>query len=128
MAHVKPGGKEEITWTFTQPGTFMYGCLVPGHWDAGMKGSIVVAASHHGGAATAPSAMTEGEVRKVDREAKKITLKHQKIKNLDMPPMTMVFLVKDPAMLERVKQGDKVRFTAEKAGGAITITSIEAAK
>jgi uncharacterized cupredoxin-like copper-binding protein len=44
MAHVRPGGRDEITWTFTQPGTFMYGCLIPGHWDAGMKGSIVVAA------------------------------------------------------------------------------------
>jgi uncharacterized cupredoxin-like copper-binding protein len=43
MAHVQPGGKEEITWTFTEPGTFMYGCLIAGHWEAGMKGSIVVA-------------------------------------------------------------------------------------
>jgi uncharacterized cupredoxin-like copper-binding protein len=42
MAHVKPGGKETIAWTFTNPGTFMYGCLVPGHWEAGMKGRIVV--------------------------------------------------------------------------------------
>ena len=44
MAHVKPGGREEIAWTFSKPGTFMYGCLIPGHWDAGMKGAIVVAA------------------------------------------------------------------------------------
>ncbi len=44
MAHVKPGGKETIAWTFTNPGTFMYGCLVPGHWEAGMKGKIVVTA------------------------------------------------------------------------------------
>ena len=42
MAHVAPGKKEEIVWTFTRPGTFMYGCLIPGHWEAGMKGSIVV--------------------------------------------------------------------------------------
>jgi uncharacterized cupredoxin-like copper-binding protein len=45
MAHVKPGGKQEIAWTFTKPGTFMYGCLIPGHWEAGMKGTIVVAAN-----------------------------------------------------------------------------------
>ena len=45
MAHVEPGGRQEITWTFTKPGTFMYGCLVPGHWEAGMKGSILVAAN-----------------------------------------------------------------------------------
>lgn len=43
MAHVKPGTTQEITWTFTNPGTFRYGCLEPGHWEAGMKGSIVVA-------------------------------------------------------------------------------------
>lgn len=43
MAHVSPGKKEEITWIFDKPGTFMYGCLIPGHWEAGMKGTIVVA-------------------------------------------------------------------------------------
>jgi uncharacterized cupredoxin-like copper-binding protein len=42
MAHVKPGGRESIAWTFDRPGTFMYGCLIPGHWEAGMKGRIVV--------------------------------------------------------------------------------------
>jgi Cu/Ag efflux protein CusF len=86
------------------------------------------ATSHQASAAVASAATTEGEVRKVDLDAKKITLKHGEIKNLDMPPMTMVFLVKDPAMLQRVKQGDRVRFTAEKVGGAITLTSIEPAK
>ena len=45
MAHVKPGGKQEIAWTFSKPGTFMYGCLIPGHWEAGMQGTIVVAAN-----------------------------------------------------------------------------------
>lgn len=44
MAHVKPGTTEEMTWTFSKPGTFHYGCLEPGHWEAGMRGSIVVAA------------------------------------------------------------------------------------
>ena len=44
MAHVKPGGKEEIAWTFTKPGTYMYGCLIPGHFEAGMKGAIKVVA------------------------------------------------------------------------------------
>ena len=45
MAHVKPGSKEEITWTFNRAGTFHYGCLVPGHWEAGMKGRVTVAAN-----------------------------------------------------------------------------------
>ena len=75
-----------------------------------------------------PASMTEGEVRKIDKEAKKITLKHGDIKNLDMPGMTMVFQVKDAALLDKVKAGDKVMFTAEKADGAIVVTAIEAAK
>ena len=75
-----------------------------------------------------PASMTEGEVRKIDKEAKKITLRHGDIKNLDMPGMTMVFLVKDAALLDKVKPGDKVTFTAEKADGAIVVTAIEAAK
>ena len=78
--------------------------------------------------AQAGAEMTEGEVRKVDKEAKKITLKHGELKNLGMPGMTMVFQVKDPAMLEQVKAGDKVRFIAEKSEAGFTVTSIEPAK
>lgn len=74
------------------------------------------------------AAMTDGEVRKIDKENKKITLKHGEIKNLDMPGMTMVFQVKDPSMLESVKQGDKVMFKAEKANGVIIVTEIMPAK
>jgi Cu(I)/Ag(I) efflux system protein CusF len=81
-----------------------------------------------GAAAFAQGTPSEGEVRKVDKGAKKITLKHGEIKNLDMPPMSMVFQVRDPAMLDRVKAGDKVRFTADKVDGAYTLTSIELAK
>ena len=76
----------------------------------------------------ASSDMAEGEIRKVDMDTKKITIKHGEIKNLDMPGMTMVFQVKDPAMLEKVKAGDKVRFKAEKAGGAMVVTDIQSAK
>lgn len=79
-------------------------------------------------AAQASTAKTDGEVRKVDKENKKITLKHGEIKNLGMPGMTMVFLVKDPAVLDKVQAGDKVRFTAEKAEGGIVVTALEAAK
>ena len=87
--------------------------------------------AHHEGAAkpvAASNALTEGEVRKVDKDTKKITIRHGPIQNLDMPPMTMVFQVKDPAMLDQVKPGDKVRFSAEKVAGAFTVTSIERAK
>ena len=67
----------------------------------------------------------DGEVRKIDPNNQKITLKHGEIKNLDMPPMSMVFQVKDPAMLDKVKVGDKVKFTAEQAGGALVVTDIQ---
>lgn len=80
-----------------------------------------------GTAALATTPMADGEVRKIDLSAKKITLKHGEIKNLDMPPMTMVFQVKDPSMLDKVKVGDKVRFTVESANGAMTILTLEPA-
>ena len=85
--------------------------------------------AHHKPAAKASSAaLTEGEVRKVDKEAKKLTIRHGPITNLDMPAMTMVFQVQDPAILDSVKAGDKIRFNAEKAGGAFTVTRVEPAK
>lgn len=74
------------------------------------------------------AALTDGEVRKVDKDAKKITLRHGPIKNLDMPAMTMVFQVKDMAMLDKVNTGDKVKFSAEKLGGSYTVTGIEIVK
>ena len=86
---------------------------------------------HHVVAAATPAKSTEpseGEVRKVDAGAKTITLKHGPLKNLDMPPMTMAFQVADPAMLAKVKVGEKVRFVAENPGGKLTITQIELAK
>jgi Cu/Ag efflux protein CusF len=72
--------------------------------------------------------MSSGEVRKIDKDAQKITLKHGEIKSMDMPGMTMVFKVLDPALLDKVKVGDKVMFNAEKRDGAIVVTAIEAVK
>ena len=70
----------------------------------------------------------EALVRTVDKSAKKITLKHGDIPNLDMGPMTMVFQVQDTALLDKVKAGDTVRFTADKIKGAYTVLSIEPVK
>jgi Cu/Ag efflux protein CusF len=86
--------------------------------------------AHHPATATAQAQtpMVDGEVRKVDMDAKKITLRHGPIPNLDMPPMTMVFQVKDPAMLNAVKAGDKVKFSAEKSGGGYIVTGMTPAK
>jgi len=74
-------------------------------------------------AAAAP--LSEGEVKKVDTAAGKLTIKHGPLVNLDMEPMTMVFRVQDPAMLSKVQVGSKVRFTAEKVGGALMVTALE---
>jgi Cu/Ag efflux protein CusF len=112
-----------VVWQFTKAGKVDFACLQPGHYEAGMKGSVTVAGA---GPAAAPTDMAQGEIRKVDADNKKVTIKHGEIKNLDMPPMTMVFQVKDEALLGRIKVGDKVRFTAEKMGGAIVVTDIQA--
>jgi Cu(I)/Ag(I) efflux system protein CusF len=71
---------------------------------------------------------TDGEVRKVDKAANKVTLKHGPIPNIDMPAMTMVFKAKDPAMLAGLKAGDKVKFEAQKVGDVYTVTRIEPVK
>jgi Cu(I)/Ag(I) efflux system protein CusF len=82
--------------------------------------------SHH--AASSPTAsadeMTDAEVRKVDLDAAKVTLKHGDIKNLEMPAMTMVFNVRDKTMLGQVKAGDKVRFKAVNEAGKFTVTEL----
>jgi len=80
------------------------------------------------GAAAAATEMSDGEVRKVDLEGGKVTLKHGEIKNLEMPGMTMVFAVKDKAMLDKLKAGDKVKFRAVNEGGKFTVTEIQSAQ
>jgi len=80
--------------------------------------------------AVAQAAMVNGEVKKIDESAGKITLKHGPIKSLDMDEdgMTMVFRVQDPAMLKQVKVGDKVQFEAERTTAGITITKMQKGK
>ena len=99
--------------------------------QAVIAASIFVAgislAAQHGKSAQG-AAMTQGEVRKVDKDGHRITINHEPLENLNMPAMTMVFRVKEPAMLDQVKAGDKVKFQAEKIGGAFTVTKIEPAK
>ena len=75
-----------------------------------------------------PADLSEAEVRKVDRENRKVTLKHGEIKNLDMPPMTMVFNVNDTRLLDHVKAGDKIQFRAANESGKYTVTEIHVMK
>lgn len=84
-------------------------------------------AAHHGAAADSAAAEpASGEVRRIDKAQQKITLRHGEIKSLDMPPMSMVFRVREPAVLDRVKVGDKVLFTAIKdSDGSYVVTSIK---
>ena len=81
-----------------------------------------------GSAPNTAADMTDAEVRKVDLEAGKVTLKHAEIKSLDMPGMTMVFVVKDKAMLDKLKAGDKVKFKAINDAGKFTVTEIRPAQ
>jgi len=78
--------------------------------------------------ASAASDLTDAEVRKVDKENKKVTLRHGAIKSLDMPPMTMVFQVSDPAMLDKLQPGDKIRFKVINDAGRLTVTEMQPAK
>jgi Cu/Ag efflux protein CusF len=87
--------------------------------------SFALAALVAHAAAQAPA--TQGQVTKIDKAAGRVTLKHGEIRNLDMPPMTMVFRVRDPKALEGLAVGDRVRFTAEKVDGNFTVTSIDKA-
>ena len=96
-----------------------------GHAGHGSHGAQ---ASHAGHQAAAPAELVDGEVKKIDKDAGKITLRHGELKNLDMAAMTMVFRVQDPAMLEQVKVGDKVKFSADRVNGAVTITQMQKAQ
>jgi Cu/Ag efflux protein CusF len=73
-------------------------------------------------------AMTTGVVKKVDKDAGKVTIRHGPIENLGMPQMTMIFRVKDPAMLDRLKEGDEIHFIADKVNGAFTVMRFEPGK
>lgn len=96
------------------------------------------AGSDHGASSTSSAAMStsaaaetssvDGEVKKVDKEQGKITIKHGELTNLGMPPMTMVFQVKDKSMLDQVKAGDQIAFVADKIDGKFTVTQLEPKK
>jgi Cu/Ag efflux protein CusF len=68
---------------------------------------------------------TQGEVRRVDKPGGRITVRHGRIYDLDMPPMTMVFRVKDATLLDRLKAGDKIDFLVEKQDGNYVITGVK---
>jgi len=79
-------------------------------------------------AVAASAALTDGEVRKVDKAAGKVTIKHGPMPKFDMPAMTMAYRVKDKAMLDQLKAGDKIKFDADGVGGEFTVLRLERVK
>ena len=93
-----------------------------------LTATLLVLASMGSMGQTASKDMTDAEVRKVDMDAKKVTLKHGPIKNLDMPGMTMVFQVKDAALMNKLAVGDKIKVSVEQQQGAFVVTAVEKAE
>jgi Cu(I)/Ag(I) efflux system periplasmic protein CusF len=92
-------------------------------WSRTFMGGLVALAL----SAVASAQEADAEVRKIDKAQAKITLRHGEIKSLDMPPMTMVFRIKDAKLLDALAVGDKVKFSAEKAEGGYLVTVIQKA-
>jgi Cu/Ag efflux protein CusF len=90
-----------------------------------LSSAAIVHAQSAQSAVSAEDAMSSGEVRKIDKSAGKMTIKHGPLKNLGMDGMTMVFRVTDPGMLDQVKVGDRIRFVAEQPNGQLTVTRLE---
>lgn len=94
----------------------------------GVPGIANAQIDHNKMDATPMASMTDGEIRKVDKDAGKVTIKHGEIKNLDMPGMTMVFTAKDKSLLDKVQAGDKVKFAVINDGGKMVVTDIQTVK
>ncbi|AOJ72131.1 MULTISPECIES: copper-binding protein [Burkholderia] len=88
-----------------------------------MSGMDMQGGAQRAGAANA--GMSHGEIKKIDAAAGRLTIKHGPLENLGMDAMTMVFKVKDPAMLSQVKTGDKIDFVAEEVNGALTVVKLQ---
>lgn len=93
-----------------------------------MKSKLMTAAMLFAFSITIPAwaaEMTAGMVKKVDEKLMKVTIKHEELKNLDMPSMTMVFAIADAAMLAKLKAGSKIKFTADRVNGRLTVTEVQ---
>jgi len=86
--------------------------------------AVLLALAGLGSAVQAQTPTAAGEVTKLDKPGKRITLKHGEIKNLDMPPMSMSFRVRDAQLLEGLAVGDRVRFVADRIDGQYTVTAL----
>ncbi|MDP4300654.1 copper-binding protein [Leptothrix discophora] len=94
----------------------------------GMLAALSLSTLSTAGAAEPADGLSEAEIRRVDKAGGKLTLKHGELRNLDMPPMTMVFVVRDPKGIEGLKVGDRIRFVAGQDGPNYTVQSWELVK
>lgn len=107
----------EVIWTFSNGGSFEFACLIPGHYESGMKGDISVA--------EIKTAYTNGVVKKVDLKNKKVTIIHEELTNLGMPAMTMVFRVAEASMLKEMNAGGEIEFVADRVKGKLTVIDLK---
>ncbi|GAB2829062.1 hypothetical protein GCM10027276_34990 [Comamonas piscis] len=118
---------------FTLACSLLTPALAQNHADHASHGNALPAAaaapaSTPMAATAADAVMTAGEITRVDKRGGKLTIRHEDIKNLDMPAMTMVFVLKDATQLAQFNPGDKVRFHVQDESGSLTITRIERAQ
>lgn len=114
------GADGEVIWIFTNAGAFEFACLIPGHYESGMHGSITVS----GKMAQADPEYTTGKIKKIDARAGKVTIIHGPLVNLDMPAMTMVFRA-DETTITSMSEGQDIEFVADRIKGKLTVTRIK---
>ena len=108
------GEEGEIIWSFTTAGSLEFACLIPGHYESGMHGDVIVEAV--GGIE-----YTKGTVKKVNSKSGKVTIIHEELTNLGMPALTMVFRVAEAHMLKKMNAGDEIQFIADRVKGKLTV-------
>ena len=114
------GQTGDIIWAFTNAGAFEFACLIPGHYEAGMHSTIVVAE-----AGSATVVYTKGVVKKIKAKDGKVTVIHEAIESLGMPAMTMVFRVTDETLMDQLTPGEDIEFVADRVKGKLTITDLK---
>ncbi|HEY9038146.1 MAG TPA: copper-binding protein [Roseovarius sp.] len=114
------GASGEVVWTFANAGTFQFACLMPGHYESGMHGPIIVGDQM----AQADVDYTTGTIKKIDAKAGKVTIIHGPLVALDMPAMTMVFRA-DEATIASMSEGQEIEFVADRVNGKLTVTQVK---
>jgi len=115
-----PGASGEVVWTFSNTGSFEFACLIPGHYESGMHGPIMVGEQM----AQAEVEYTTGTIKKIDAQAGKVTIIHGPLVTLDMPAMTMVFRA-DEEMIAKMSEGQDIEFVADRVNGKLTVTALK---